>query len=94
MRCVAGVVATLVFVACASSEEGERTKAKRCELARDHLVELRLAGTQADKQAHHAAITEALGTRFTEQCVATLSRDQIDCALAAKDATRALSCIQ
>lgn len=94
MRRAAGVVAVLLWVACASSEEGERAKAKRCELARDHLVDLRLAGTQADVQAHRAAITNALGSGFTEQCIATLSRDQIDCALAAKEATRALSCIQ
>lgn len=91
MRCV---VAVFALIACTSSNDGEVAKAKRCELARDHLVELRLAGTQADAEAHRAAITDALGTRFTEECVATLSRDQIDCALAAKDATRALSCIQ
>ena len=93
MRCLAIVVA-IMLGACASSDKSEHATQAQCERVRDHLVELRVAGTQADARAHANAIKEALGSRFTDQCVATVDRAQVDCSLAAKDATSALSCIQ
>lgn len=94
MRSIAGLVVMLAFAGCTSSDKSERATAAQCERVRDHLVELRVVGTQADASAHRDAIKDALGTRFTDECVATVDRGQIDCSLAAKDATSALSCIQ
>jgi hypothetical protein len=94
MRSIAWLVGVIALGGCASSDKSERATAAQCERVRDHLVNLRLAGTQADAQAHAEAIREALGSRFTDQCIATIDRGQIDCSLAAKDATSALACIQ
>jgi hypothetical protein len=94
MRSIAGLVVVITLGSCASSDKSERATAAQCERVRDHVIDLRLAGTQVDVQAHRDAIKDALGSRFTEECVATVDRAQIDCSLAAKDATSALSCIQ
>jgi hypothetical protein len=94
MRSIARLVVVIALGGCASSDKSEHATAAQCERVKDHLVELRLSGTQADMRAHGDAIKEALGSRFTDQCIATVDRGQIDCALAAKDAPSALSCIQ
>jgi hypothetical protein len=94
MRSIARLVVVIALGGCASSDKSERATTAQCERVRDHLVELRVAGTQVDVRAHREAIKEVLGSRFTDECVATVDRAQIDCSLAAKDATSALSCIQ
>jgi hypothetical protein len=88
---------TFAFAAmlgCASSEDadGEETRARQCSRLRDHLIELRLAGTDANVEAHRTAMREALGDAFIDQCSTQLTTRQLDCALGAKDRAQALEC--
>jgi hypothetical protein len=89
---IASCVAWTALAGCTSSEDGAAASRKRCVTLRDHLVELRLQGAGVDEvAAHRAAMQQALGDRFVEQCMA-LPPKQIACALAAKDTASATSC--
>jgi hypothetical protein len=86
---------TFAFAAmlgCASSEDAEETRARQCSRLRDHLIELQLAGTDANVEEHRTAMRGALGDAFIDQCSTQLTTRQIDCALGAKDRAQALEC--
>lgn len=77
------------LLGCADSEE---PRARRCERFREHLIELRMEGLpEADRKAHRAALHQALGERFTDECKELTSR-QLSCGLAAKDISAAAAC--
>lgn len=86
------IVFALASASCGSGDETEAATARQCEQLRDHLVELRLQGTNLDVAAHRAAIRQSLGDDFVGTCTAQMTRDQIRCALAASDAPDALEC--
>jgi hypothetical protein len=76
---------------------------RRCTEVRDHVVELRLAqsrgatdalGQPIDLAPHRAAMKQALGARYIEQCRREMSSSQIKCALSATDSEAASACIR
>lgn len=77
-------------------ETAESARVEDCQRARDHVVELRLAGTDAlgatAREQHRAALVAALGTQFVERCAATLSDAQLACLLAAGDTADVSAC--
>ncbi|HUQ01612.1 MAG TPA: hypothetical protein VM261_03915 [Kofleriaceae bacterium] len=80
----------------ATVETAESARVEDCQRARDHVVELRLAGTDAlaeiEREKHRAVLVAALGTQFVDSCVATLSEEQIACLLAAGDSSDVNAC--
>jgi len=92
MRTLLLMIAIATTTSCASSEDPNEARARQCAQLRDHLVDVRLAGTQVDVEAHRAAIKGALGDGFVDRCTAQLTRTQIKCALAASDSAHALDC--
>jgi hypothetical protein len=87
-----------MLVACGGGggkEDEGRARAQQCAQLRDHLVELRLASVTNlgnDVAQHRAALTQALGPQFVETCATRTSKEQVACALAAKDAEAAADC--
>ena len=91
VRLIASIVLS-VLAACSSSSEIE-VDHTHCLQLRDHLVDLRLATAKGvDVRAHKRAMTEALGERFVNGCQATLSSDQLECGLHARDLAHATAC--
>lgn len=85
------LVFALVLAACASSEDPRDARTRQCAQVRDHLIDLRLAHAH-DVDAHRAAMKQALGDRFVDECAASLTQTQITCALTASDAVAAIDC--
>lgn len=86
------ILITAFVAACSGggSDESDTTaRTEQCERARDHLVDLRLAGTEAlgkiEIEKHRAILTSALGTQFLDNCTHALSDQQLACLLAADD---------
>lgn len=77
-------------------ETAESAREEDCQRARDHVVELRLAGTDAfgeiEREKHRDVLIAALGTQFVDSCVATLSEEHIACLLAAGDSSDVNAC--
>jgi hypothetical protein len=62
---------------------------------RDHVVDLRLnqaTGVDGDLAQHRAALTQALGAGFVQECVSKMSSNQVACALSATDLAEATAC--
>jgi hypothetical protein len=59
---------------------------------RDHLVDLRAAGINADRDEHREVLRRALGTEFLESCE-RMSDDQVACILNADDSAEAAGCV-
>jgi hypothetical protein len=93
---VAWLLAAALLASCGGGKEDEaRARTQQCKQLRDHLVELRLASATNlgnDLAQHRAALTQALGPQFLDACATRTSKDQIACALAAKDSQAAADC--
>lgn len=81
---------TAFVAACGGGSDDEPDtsgRTEQCERARDHLVDLRLAGSEAlgkiELEKHRVALTNALGTQFMDTCSKTLSKQQLACLLSA-----------
>jgi hypothetical protein len=84
------LIASLLWAACGASED-DNVEA-RCERLRQHLIDLRVQSLpQQERVAHAAALSNALGTRFTGECK-TMTRSQLDCALASRETADFSSC--
>jgi hypothetical protein len=78
-----------VLGACAGEEE---SRAQKCDRLREHFVELRVSGLPAQhREPHRAALRQALGERFEDECK-SLTERQVACALAANDVVGATEC--
>lgn len=80
---------TALITACgdgASDKDAEAVRAEDCQRVRDHLVDLRLAGSEVlgkiEIEKHRAILVSALGTQFLDNCTKTLSDQQVACLLA------------
>jgi hypothetical protein len=60
---------------------------------RDHLVDLRLANVDADREEHRAVMRRALGSEFIDSCQRSMSDDQIACIVNADDSEEAAECV-
>ena len=80
----------------ASDKDAETARAEDCRRVRDHLVDLRLAGSAAlgkiELEKHRAALVTALGTQFMDSCTTTLSDQQVVCLLASGDSDDINAC--
>jgi hypothetical protein len=78
--------AVLLLCACSSTDTVDRGK---CESLRNHLIDLRLQGTNvvspAELAQHRAAMRQALGESFLSSCEKDMSLEQINCAMRASD---------
>lgn len=69
----------MLLVACdepASDSEANDDLRQRCTEERARLVEKRLDRVTADRDQHRRAMTEALGERFIDSCVARRSQEE------------------
>lgn len=93
------VVAGSLVLGCASSGDD---KTRLCTEMRDHVVEVRLSqsrgsdelGHPIDLAPHRAAMKQALGANYIEECRRELSSAQIKCELSAADSDAASACIR
>lgn len=86
------IILLLVCLASCGNEDADESRVGRCERLRDHLVDVRLAdATGVDKEAHRAAMKQALGDRFIARC-ADLDDAHLDCAFAASDNAALAAC--
>jgi hypothetical protein len=82
----------LLAAGCSEPDDSDRIE-RRCERARDHLVELQLdTAPGVDRAAHREAMRAALGADFVARCAGALTDAQLDCVLAAHDPARAAEC--
>ncbi len=86
-----------VLVSCggASDEDGTLANTSQCERLREHIVDLRIGSAtnlRKDLEQHRAALTNALGPQFVEDCTKRMSAAQVTCALEARDAQAATEC--
>jgi hypothetical protein len=66
----------LLLVACdepASESETKDDLRQRCVERRAQLVEERLDGVTVDREQHRRALTDALGERFIDACLAEVT---------------------
>lgn len=79
-----GVVVISLWLVAACSEQHSVDR-DGCTRLRDHVVDLRLADSSnelgADAAQHRAAMKQALGDGFIDNCVQTMSYEQLDCSL-------------
>ena len=85
-------MAGALWLASCAGESSGAAQRSHCERLRDHLVELRLAGVEADVESHRATFKQALGDTFIDRCTAQLTTEQVQCALATRDSARAVKC--
>lgn len=78
-------------VACISSDESGPPTRERCIKLRDHLVELRLAQTSVDVDAHRDILRRSMGEEFMTTCAA-LPPAELRCTSEAKDLSAAIAC--
>jgi hypothetical protein len=77
--------------ACSGGGDEPDTEARtaQCERAREHVIDLRLAGAEAlgtiELEKHRAALTTALGSQFMDNCRNRLSDEHVACLLVAAD---------
>ena len=97
---VAWAIAWLFCVGCSSSSSDDVTPAL-CTKARDHLADLRVnaydhvtdpAGKPVDTSSYRATLKKALGQKFIDTCVASMSPKQVRCTLDSKTLSEALGC--
>jgi len=75
------ILLLVVVAACGDDgvdEPDTSARTAHCERARDHLVDLRLAGSEAlgkiELEKHRVALTSALSTQFMENCMSCAPR--------------------
>jgi hypothetical protein len=85
------VCAAIALTACGAGAPSEEADRAACERYRDHLIDLRL-GNAPDKEAHRTALRASLGETPVDECLADLSRDDVQCALAATDFDQLTAC--
>jgi hypothetical protein len=78
--------------AAAGCTHDETVDRQSCEKLRDHLIDVRVAGTDPDAAQHRAAMKTALGDDFVENCERTMSVDQLHCAMRATDLGATADC--
>lgn len=81
-------ITALLVAACNGDDESDKAgRTEQCERLRDHLIDVRLAGSESlgtiELEKHRAILTTAMGAQFLETCSSTLSDQQIGCLLAA-----------
>lgn len=91
-RQVLGLLITLVVSSCAASGDSGESRVAQCERLRDHLVDLRIGNAKVDAEAHRAALRDALGDRFVDSCSSSVTAEQLQCALRADSAAKAVDC--
>jgi hypothetical protein len=88
----------LLLFGCSSSDEVTRSS---CMKLRDHIVDLRVdaydhmkdpVGRPVDIKPYRATLKQALGDKFIDTCVASMSPSQLRCGLDAKTSSAAVSC--
>jgi hypothetical protein len=79
-------------VGCGGGDDGG-AHATPCERMRDHLVDLRLASVDEDREAHRDVMRRALGAEFIDSCQRSMSDVQVTCILDADDSAEAAACI-
>lgn len=85
------ILVAAIVAACGGGDDEPDTAGRTddCRRARDHLVDLRLAGSEAlgkiEIEKHREILTQALGAQFIETCSKTLSDQQVACLLGAGD---------
>ena len=83
----------LIVIALTACAADEPTTEQRCAQVRDRLIDLRLANaTGVDIKAHRAAMAEALGDDFIQNCKTRLTIAQQQCVLRARDSAAATDC--
>lgn len=92
-RTICTLLVGLGLASCAASEDESETARKQCLALRDHLIQLRLeaANDKIDVRAHRAALQQALGDKFVDQCRERPVKE-IRCALDATDTASAVAC--
>ena len=85
-------VGAVVLAGCSADDEVPMAE-NPCERLREHMIDLRLAGTPpADLASHRDVMRRALGDEFLASCAGSLSPAQIRCALDAQDSATAAAC--
>jgi len=86
----------LCIAACADNREDKQspveTREQACTKLRDHLIDLRLAGFDNDREQHRRALSEAMGSAFVESCKQSFGDDEVACAMQATDDDTARNC--
>jgi hypothetical protein len=86
----AAIVGVVALTGCTHDETVDR---RSCEMLRDHLVDVRAAdATDADAAQHRAAMKAALGDEFVDNCLHTMTVDQLECAMRASDLGATAGC--
>lgn len=89
------VAIILCAAACSDHETVDRAA---CTRLRDHVVDLRLADSSSalgkDATQHRAAMKQALGDAFIDNCVQTMSYEQLDCSLKLKNLADSDQCVK
>jgi hypothetical protein len=80
---LAVAVSVITLAGCTHDETVDR---RSCEKLRDHLIDVRVGNTQdRDAAQHRAAMKAALGDEFVDNCLHTMTIDQLECAMRASD---------
>ncbi len=80
---LAVAVSVVALTGCTHDETVDR---RSCEKLRDHLIDVRVGDTHdRDAAQHRAAMKAALGDDFVENCLHTMTVDQLKCAMSASD---------
>jgi predicted component of type VI protein secretion system len=97
MNVMVAAVSLCLLGACATPEP-EAVDRRACERLRKRVVDLRLGSVasnlpQGDYDAHHAALTSALGEQYVEACLNRVNAAQIRCTEAAVDESSVTQCL-
>lgn len=92
MKCVALVI---VVAFASTSGCGDESPPQQdhaaCQRLRDHVVDLRVAEVDQDRDAHRDALKRALGTEFMARCESQ-PRSRFDCEMKATNIDGLRSC--
>lgn len=70
MRRIAAIALVVHAFACAADSSDEsRPSTSACEKLREHVIDIRVAEVQQDRDAHREALRRALGKEFVGRCV-------------------------
>jgi hypothetical protein len=96
------LAAFLVLGGASVSCSPDKPDSAACERVRDHIVDIRVDAYGSAKDAvggtitlepHRRALQRALGEGFIKRCVATMSPEQIHCAIDATTSEQAQVCM-
>jgi hypothetical protein len=90
MRRIIACVA-LLHCGCATDSGPTKPSTKACEQLRDHVVDLRVAELHQDREAHRAALKQALGDHYVSSCVER-PRARFDCEMKASSIDALRNC--